>query len=61
MRCALVDNLSSLVVNLIIADPAIDTPPEGFILIGLSDEDPVGIGWSWDGSNFIDPTLLNTE
>lgn len=55
MRCALVENSTNLVVNLIMADPAIDNPPDGFILIGLSDEDPVEIGWSWDGEYFYPP------
>ena len=56
MRCALVENSTNLVVNLIMADPATDNAPDGFILIGLSDEDPVEIGWSWDGEYFNPPT-----
>lgn len=55
MRCALVENSTNLVVNLIMADPATDNAPDGFILIGLSDEDPVEIGWSWDGEHFNPP------
>ena len=55
MRCALVEISSGLVTNLIIADPVIDPSPDGFILIGLSDEDPVNIGWTWDGTEFINP------
>ena len=57
MRCALVEISSGLVTNLIIADPAIDPSPDGFILISLSDEDPVSIGWTWDGQSFINPEV----
>lgn len=55
MRCALVDNSTNLVTNLIMADPAVDNAPDGFLLIGLSDTDPVEIGWLWDGENFNPP------
>jgi hypothetical protein len=55
MRCALVELSTNLVINLIIADPSVDPSPDGFILISLSDEDPVGIGWTWDGTDFVEP------
>ena len=55
MRCALVEISSGLVTNLIIANPAVDPSPDGFILIGISDEDQVEIGWSWDGEDFYPP------
>jgi hypothetical protein len=55
MRCALVDLSTNLVVNLVIADPSVDPNPEGFILISLSDEDPVSIDWTWDGQSFTNP------
>lgn len=56
MRCALVEISTNLVMNLIVADPAVDPSPDGFTLIGLSDEDPIQIGWSWDGEYFYPPT-----
>lgn len=58
MRCALVESSSGLVTNLIIADPAVDSPPVGCFLVGLSDDSPVSIGWVFDGENFIDPNAL---
>jgi hypothetical protein len=47
MRCAVVDS-SNIVVNIIVADPAIDPAPEGCILVGLPDDSPVSFGWLYD-------------
>jgi hypothetical protein len=58
MRCAVVENPSGIVTNIIIADPAIDPAPSGFLLIGLPDDSPVGIGWLWDGETFSNPVDL---
>jgi hypothetical protein len=58
MRCALVESSSGLVTNVIIADPATDPAPSGFLLIGLTDDSPVGIGWLWDGETFSSPVDL---
>lgn len=55
MRCAVVEISTNLVVNFIIADPVVDNHLDGFILIGIHDEDPVGIGWSWNGTYFNPP------
>lgn len=55
MRCALVESSSGLVTNLIVADPAVDPAPSGFLLIGLPDDSPVEIGWIWDGETFFNP------
>ena len=58
MRCAFVENSSGIVTNLIIADPAVDPVPSGFLLIGLPDDSPGGIGWLWDGETFSNPVDL---
>lgn len=57
MRCALVDNLTNIVVNLIVADPAVDTSPEGQTIVGLPDGSSVSIGWLYDPvtETFTDP------
>jgi len=55
MRCAAINNTTSIVDNIIIADPAADPAPDGSFLVGLPDDSPVSIGWIWDGENFIDP------
>lgn len=47
MRCAVVNLTSYIVENLIIANPSVDPTPDGFLLISVSDEDPVSIGWSY--------------
>lgn len=53
MRSALIQN--NTVVNVIVADPAVDPSPEGHIMIALSNDSPVSIGWTYDGSHFVDP------
>lgn len=44
MRCALVNNITLIVDNMIMADPAVDPTPTGYLLIGLPDDNPVCIG-----------------
>ena len=57
MRCAVVQNFDNVVVNLIMADPSVDPPHEGTILVGLPDDSPVNIGWIYDPATeqFTDP------
>lgn len=55
MRCAVVNVTLSTVENLIIADPSVDTVPDFFLLVSLPDDSPVAIGWTWDGTEFINP------
>lgn len=47
-RCALIDNGTNIVVNVIMADPSVDPAPEGHTIISLIDNDDVQIGWSYD-------------
>jgi hypothetical protein len=43
------------VVNTVVWDgESAWSPPEGTILESLADWPNVGIGWDWDGENFID-------
>ena len=51
-RCAVVDK-NNIVINVIIADPVIDTAPEGMTIV---ETEIAGLGWLWDGNNFTDPT-----
>lgn len=51
-RCAVVDQ-QNVVVNIIVADPNVDTAPEGMTLV---ETDTAGPGWVWDGETFTDPT-----
>lgn len=48
MRCALVNNDSLVVENVIIANPAGDQAPAGYMLVSLPDESPVFIGWTFN-------------
>lgn len=47
-RCALVQNSDETVVNIIIADPAVDPAPAGCTIIGLPEDSSVYIGWIYD-------------
>lgn len=60
MRCALVNESTWIVENMIVADPAVDPAPAGYIIIGVADDSPVQIGWSYDQANnqFFDPNPL---
>lgn len=57
MNSAVVDELTLIVVNIIVADPAIDPPPDGCILVGLVEGEPCNIGWIYDPATntFYDP------
>jgi len=65
MRCAVVNNMTNIVDNIIMANPSTDPFPVDSFLIGLSDDSPVSIGWILNGETFIDPnppiTLSETE
>jgi hypothetical protein len=45
------------VVNIIVADPSSDPPPEGCALVGIVDGEPCDIGWIYDPATntFSDP------
>lgn len=47
-RCALVNSTTNYVENIIMADPALDPAPQGYIIVGLPDDSPVAIGWQYD-------------
>jgi len=57
MNCAVVSQDALIVVNIIVADPSIDPPPEGCVLIGIVDGEPCDIGWIYDPATntFSDP------
>lgn len=47
-KCALVNSTTNIVENIIIADPAVDPAPSGYLLVGIPDDSPVAIGWIYD-------------
>lgn len=57
MNSAVVSQGTLIVVNIIVADPAIDPPPYDCVLIGLVDGEPCNIGWLYDPATntFSDP------
>ena len=55
MRAAVVSDQTHLVLNMIIANAAVDPAPEGSFLVGVNDNSPIGMGWRYADGNFIDP------
>ena len=62
-RCALVQNSDETVINIIMADPAVDPAPEGCTLVALPDDSPVSFGWIYDPATgtFTDPNPPPSE
>jgi len=54
---AVVDSASGLVTNLIVADARLDPAPVGCELVDATNKS-CGIGWYWNGSNFIGPASV---
>ena len=56
-NCALVQNSNNTVINIIVADPAVDPAPEGCTIVGLPADSPVTFGWLYDPATgqFTDP------
>ena len=50
--CAVIDG-NNIVINLIVADP-VDPPPSGCILAFKPDTIFVDLGYTWNGTNFLD-------
>ena len=50
--CAVVQLSDSVVINLIVAEPT-DPAPDGCELIEVPLGTPCGIGWTWDGTQFV--------
>lgn len=57
MRCAFVNSATNIVENIIMADPTVDIPPPGYLIIGLPDDSLVTFGWVYDPvtGQFTDP------
>lgn len=55
--CALVNSTTNIVENIIIADPAVDPAPAGYLLVGMTDVYQAQIGWIYDPATgqFTDP------
>jgi hypothetical protein len=64
MRAALIDLVSGLVVNVVVADASDHAAPDGFLLVN---SDTANIGDTWDGTqivitphpNAVDPMTAN--
>lgn len=48
LRCVVIDEATGKVVNVILADPAVDPTPAGCVLHAVPDTSAVGIGWVFD-------------
>lgn len=48
MKCAMINNTTNKVENVIMADPQTDPAPEGYLLVGLEDQSPISFQWVYD-------------
>jgi hypothetical protein len=55
MAAAVVDTITNVVVNKIVADAATDIAPDGTYLVNIPDGVMCDIDWLWDGTSFVDP------
>lgn len=60
MICAVCDKETKEVLNIIIAE-ASDLSPEGTFLVEVLNGVVCNIGWTWDGTNFINPNPPEPE
>lgn len=60
MRCAVVNDSTMVVENIIIASPE-DPAPLGCFLVALAEDQPCDIGWMYDGTGFYDPNPPEPE
>jgi hypothetical protein len=54
MRCACVDKATGLVINTIVAELT-DPAPDHTYFIEIPEGVIASIGWTWNGTQFIDP------
>lgn len=54
MRCAMVNEVTLIVENLIMADPEVDQIPN-YLLIGLAEDSQVAMGWEYLDGTFTNP------
>ncbi len=53
---------NNIVTNIIVADSKeIAEEVTGLLCIEYTEENPVGIGWTWDGTSFINPFAIVEE
>jgi hypothetical protein len=62
MRAAVIDLLTNIVINIIVANAGVDPAPEGTLLVDVI-EIPCDIGWVYDPATgtFTDPNPPATE
>lgn len=62
MRSALINEVTLIVENIIVADPSVDPAPSGYLLVDVSNE-KVEIGWIYDPNTgtFSNPNPPQTD
>jgi len=54
-NAAVVDSETNIVLNTIVADAAIDPPPDGTYLVDIPEGVYCNIGYFWSGTEFLPP------
>ena len=55
MRIAMIKD--GIVLNIAIWDGVSNWDPGGYLLVDITDQNEVDIGWNYDGTNFINPNI----
>ena len=59
-NCAVVDNATTYVINIIVADPDVDPPYPGTMLVAIPPDTPVSTLCTWtEATGFVCPTVTN--
>lgn len=59
-NCAVVDNATTYVLNLIVADPDVDQPYPGTLLVPVPADTPVSTACTWtEATGFVCPTVAS--
>ena len=59
-KCAVCQNSTGLVVNIIMADASVDTAPEGCFLVTVEENIFVSLAYVWDGTQFLHPSNIQS-
>lgn len=51
---AYIDSNTNIVINVFVGPPS-DNPPDGYQYIEIQEGVIVGPGWTWNGTDFINP------
>lgn len=58
MKAVVIDAITGIILNVIIADPSIDVAPKGTILVPLAASSIVDDSWEYKNGSFVEPRIF---